>query len=54
MEVIAKNVSVYGKYAIGPKRHNKDIIHDIFLTQEQAMDLLEQLSKKIEANTKGK
>lgn len=57
MEIIAKNIRVF-KNCIGTAKTNRDImiaigteseseIHDLFLTKEQSLDLIEQLIKRL-------
>jgi hypothetical protein len=61
MEIITKYISAYGKNCYGCKYHEKDVMievetenvnsyHDIFLTQEQAITLVESLQKIIKQN----
>jgi hypothetical protein len=64
MELIIKSIRTYYRGVIGCKRHNRDImiaftheaetepnaVHDLFLTQEQAVDLLNDLKKSLGQN----
>lgn len=61
MEFIAKTLHVYGKNCFGCKRHKKAVlisfstqkdlrIHDLFLTNTQAQQLIIQLRKILRNN----
>ena len=64
MELIIESIRTYYRGVIGCKRHNRDImiaftheaetepnaVHDLFLTQEQAVDLLNDLKKSLGQN----
>jgi len=64
MELIIKSIRTYYRGVIGCKRHNRDImiaftheaetepnaVHDLLLTQEQAVDLLNDLKKSLGQN----
>ena len=61
MEFIAKTLHVYGKNCIGANYHKKDVlisfstqkdlrIHDLFLTNTQAQQLIIQLRKILRNN----
>ena len=61
MELIVKDSSVHGKNCIGANYHKKDVlisfstskglhIHDLFLTNTQAQQLIIQLRKTLRNN----
>lgn len=64
METVTKDIRCYGKHVIGCEKHNRDvmisycgnseIIHDVFLTQEQAKKLSKELLEIIQRNDKDK
>lgn len=62
MEIVAENSSVHGRNCIGCKTYERDImlsflegsvVHDVFLTQEQANALLKQLTERVKQNAQG-
>lgn len=59
MEIIPENTSVHPRSCIGCKAHNRDImlsflqdgtVHDVFLTTEQATDILHQIKERLRRN----
>ncbi len=64
MELIINSIRTYYRGVIGCKRHNRDVmiafthqaetepnaVHDLFLTQEQAVDLMNDLKKSLAQN----
>lgn len=66
MQLQLKNIRAYGKWCYGCEKHGKDImlafmyegdkgnngafVHDLFLTQEMAEHLVEELADAVEGN----